>query len=352
MEKILNNLAFSEANTPILILIFSAVFIILWLLVFKKATIYQLIITSVLLLIVIPISYMSVYGFVKVFSESFYACLALGIGMEYGKILLVVQLHRRYHTLKKAKYLYMLIILILTSITTAELGGFLAQSHTASSESVAIVDTGIEELKAEKRLLEAQMAKIEKGLDEIPDTWVSAKLKGMKESGYYEKEKRLFELVKLLRENKEVSVTKHMQAGPIFAISRIMGISDEDAIKWFILILISVIEPLSIGLTVAVSDAWANGRSALFKKYKDDSGKKPDKKKERTNAIWKMVAKVDEDGVDLQDYGKTLIEEKADLDVGDVSIKPPRQKVKRKPFIKKGKLYNNSVFEGESFKKT
>ncbi|MDQ1334662.1 MAG: hypothetical protein QG552_1612 [Thermodesulfobacteriota bacterium] len=45
-------------------------------------------------------------------------------------------------------------------------------------------------------------------------------------------------------------------SGPIFAVAQILKINETDAIAMLILILVLVLEPLSIGLTVATSAAW------------------------------------------------------------------------------------------------
>ena len=51
-------------------------------------------------------------------------------------------------------------------------------------------------------------------------------------------------------------VDKAAQAGPVFAVARLAGLDASVAVTIFILLLVAVLEPLSIGLAVAASAAW------------------------------------------------------------------------------------------------
>jgi hypothetical protein len=90
----------------------------------------------------------------------------------------------------------------------------------------------------------------------LPKTYVSKRLAFRKESGYGEKRKRLLEINRDLDQLEGDSIRSRLAAGPIFAISRLAGIPDTRAIVIFIIFLVGVVEPLSVGLTVAVSKYW------------------------------------------------------------------------------------------------
>ena len=224
----------------------------------KGVTVYQIIITSILLLVVGSISYMSVYGFTAVFEKAFWAVLALGIGMELGKVLLVVNLHKRWNELKWffGKIAYIIVISVLTLITTTELLGFLAQSHTASSTEVSTLAVKIISLENKERLLTKQLKKYESILDGLPKGYVSLRLKKQKELGYQEKENELLIIQDKLSALKSNVVIERIQAGPIFSAARLANIPDDKTIFWFIMLIVIVVEPFSIGLTVATSRAW------------------------------------------------------------------------------------------------
>ena len=56
-------------------------------------------------------------------------------------------------------------------------------------------------------------------------------------------------------------IEEQQSSGPIFAVARIMDINDNDAVTVLILLLVLVLEPLSIGLTVATNAAWIARKS-------------------------------------------------------------------------------------------
>jgi hypothetical protein len=69
---------------------------------------------------------------------------------------------------------------------------------------------------------------------------------------------------RLLKKKAEVEakiIKEQQSSGPIFAVARIMGIKDTYAVAVLILLLVVVLEPLSIGLTVATSAAWVGRKS-------------------------------------------------------------------------------------------
>jgi len=244
------------AQLGIVGLLFFSVFV--FVLLRKGVTVYQIIITSILLLVVGSISYMSVYGFTAVFEKAFWAVLALGIGMELGKVLLVVNLHKRWNELKWffGKTAYIIVISVLTLITTTELLGFLAQSHTASSTEVSTLAVKIISLENKERLLTKQLNKYESILDGLPKGYVSLRLNKQKELGYQEKENELLIIQDKLSALKSNVVIERIQAGPIFSAARLANIPDDKTIFWFIMLIVIVVEPFSIGLTVATSRAW------------------------------------------------------------------------------------------------
>jgi len=148
------------------------------------------------------------------------------------------------------------VISVLTLITTTELLGFLAQSHTASSTEVSTLAVKIISLENKERLLTKQLKKYESILDGLPKGYVSLRLKKQKELGYQEKENELLIIQDKLSALKSNVVIERIQAGPIFSAARLANIPDDKTIFWFIMLIVIVVEPFSIGLTVATSRAW------------------------------------------------------------------------------------------------
>ena len=67
---------------------------------------------------------------------------------------------------------------------------------------------------------------------------------------------RLIEIARQRSDLKKQCITNRAYAAPIFAAAGIFGIDATRAASIFILVLVMVLEPLSIGLAVAASSAW------------------------------------------------------------------------------------------------
>jgi len=103
---------------------------------------------------------------------------------------------------------------------------------------------------------------IDSTLAGLPTSHVTRRIKERKASGYGQKQARLLEIAKQQGELETGFIKTQASSGPIFAVAQILKINETDAIAMLILILVLVLEPLSIGLTVATSAAWMTQKKA------------------------------------------------------------------------------------------
>jgi len=200
---------------------------------------------------------MSIYGLMSVFVNSATVMIFMGMGMEIGKILTVSHLYRHWQKLNGlTRTMYVLIVSILVLITSIEIIGFLTQTHTSITRNLQINETAQNALKEEAAILKEQISIINITLDGLPISHVSRRINERKVSGYDKKQARLMEISKQKAQLEAQIIQDRELAGPIFAVARIMRISETDAAAIFILLLVLVLEPLSIGLTVAACAAW------------------------------------------------------------------------------------------------
>jgi len=218
---------------------------------------YRFLITISLLLVAGSSGYMSVYGLMAVFASSAKVVVCMGLGMEVGKILIVSYVYRQWRKLNGfQRTLYILIVSFLVFLTSMEVTGFLTQSHVSITRDLQISETTLSSLNKEAAILKEQISIIDNTLAGLPISHVSRRIKQREVSGYDEKQARLLEISKQKAQLEAQIVKDREFAGPIFAVARIMKINATDAIAIFILFLVLVLEPLSIGLTVAVNAAW------------------------------------------------------------------------------------------------
>ena len=218
---------------------------------------YPVFLTISLLLVAGSSVYMSVYGLMSVFVNQGRIILCMGLGMEIGKILVVSYLYRNWQGLGwLSRVFYSLIVFVLVLLTSIEVMGFLSQSHVHATYDLRSAETKLESLKREASILRDQISVIDTTLAGLPKSYVSRRIKERKAAGYNEKQARLLEIAKHEAELQAKKIKEQQSAGPIFAVARIMNIQDRDGIAALIILLVMVLEPLSVGLTIATTAAW------------------------------------------------------------------------------------------------
>jgi len=218
---------------------------------------YPILVTISLLLVAGSSVYMSVYGLMAVFASNASVIMCMGLGMEIGKILTVAHLYLNWQKLGGlTKSLYVLIVSVLVLLTSIEVIGFLSLSHANATRNLRTAETALKAIKKEAAILQKQILTIDSTLAGLPTSYVTRRIKERKASGYEQKQDRMLEIAKQQAELETRFIKDQASSGPIFAVAQILKINETDAIAMLILILVLVLEPLSIGLTVATSAAW------------------------------------------------------------------------------------------------
>lgn len=222
-----------------------------------KAKPYPILLTACLLLVAGSSAYMSIYGLMSVFMNNAIVVTSMGLGMETGKILIVSYTYRHWKNLTAlSRIFYIMIVFVLVFLTSIEVMGFLSQSHIMTSRELRISETAIKGLQKEASILSEQISNIENTLAGLPASYVTRRIHEQKAFGYDQKQVRLLEIVKQQAELEAEMVIDRDHAGPVFAVARIINIYETTAIALFILVLVLVLEPLSIGLTLFATAAW------------------------------------------------------------------------------------------------
>ena len=215
-------------------------------------------VTIALLLVFGTSAFMSIYGLTAVFVGISAVIICLGIGMESGKILTVVYLHRNWgRTGWIGRIFYIAVVIVpLTAITSVEVLGFLSQRHASAVNNLKAVRADISSLRFEAKILKDQIDMIDETLSGLPRGYVSKRFREREKAGYAEKQNRLLEISRKQARLRASEVTDPAFIGPIFAVGRIFDIDENRTVSIFILFLTAVLEPLSIGLAIATSAVW------------------------------------------------------------------------------------------------
>ncbi|MDY6789697.1 MAG: hypothetical protein SWH54_00330 [Thermodesulfobacteriota bacterium] len=218
---------------------------------------HKTLITAALLMVFGTSAYMSVYGLAAVFAGAGMVAVLMGAGMELGKLLTVVHLHRKWKGLNFImRGFYMAVIAALVMITSVEILGYLSQSHVTGTRELSAARTALVALDREEKILSESIKTIDTTLAGLPDTFVTKRIKEREAAGYGRMQVRLVEISKERSDLEKQCITDRAFSAPVFAAAKTFGIDPTRAASIFILVLVLVLEPLSIGLAVATSSAW------------------------------------------------------------------------------------------------
>jgi cell division protein FtsB len=220
---------------------------------------YRSLITVSLILVFGSCAVMSVLGLISVFPDKKAIVFCLGSGMELGKILAISHLYRNWkQSALIEKISFTSIICFLTTVTFILGFGFLSQSHQKSIHQSQKILAQINALEHEMSLLDKEIDTIFSTINGYPDSYVAKKTQALEKSNYQQNINRKHEIIKTRAKLELELLSQKSNSSPVFAVARIINIDESQIIRLFIIVLVIVLEPLTIGLTIATNAAWLN----------------------------------------------------------------------------------------------
>ena len=181
--------------------------------------------------------------------------IALAVALDLGKIVVVSLLYTHWGALNKLMKTYALLAAFVTMvITSAGAAGYLSGEFQKAILGTQEVALKVDVLKKEQAKLEERKKQIDAGIAAIPDRYTAnQKIRLM--SQFKEEQKqvtaRLGELDRQLPEMQVTQIGVEAKAGPILYVAKAFNITVEEAVKWVILLIIFVFDPLAIFLIIA-----------------------------------------------------------------------------------------------------
>lgn len=217
---------------------------------------------SVLILVTIAIAsaaaYFSVYGMAQLFTGAIISVIIMGASIEAGKLVAASFLYRYWTKIGLALKAYLLsAILILMVITSMGIFGFLTAAYQKDTIPLAEMDQKISLLETERKELVERRDRIDSQVEGVSANMVRSKER-LAKSFQTERnaiETRLGDLTPELQHLKTEQINVKAKVGPIMLVAEVMGEDPNKAVFWFILILISVFDPLAVALTLSVNIA-------------------------------------------------------------------------------------------------
>lgn len=200
--------------------------------------------------------------------------IAFAIALDAGKLVVVSLLYKYWKKLNALMRSYALIAAVITMIiTSAGAAGYLSGEFQKAMTGSAEGSVKVAALVKEQSKLEERKKQIDRQIENIPEKY-SARQRTAAINQFKEEQqqvtKRLTEIDKELPELQTKQISVEAKAGPILAIAKSFNITPEEAVKWVILVIILVFDPLAVFLIVA--------GNFLYEKHKEEQEENAEKK--------------------------------------------------------------------------
>ena len=221
-------------------------------------------------------AYYSIVGLMAIFSAAAFSIAVMGVVLEIGKLVTASWLYQNWKTVPKVlKYYLTSAVVILMFITSMGIFGYLSKSHidagTNTSQVTVKLDRVNSRIASEQKVIDRAVRQLE-NLDKALERYVElgAVSKGLDRRISQEEERlKLTNMVNKSQEkideyldeksDYELEIKNfEVEVGPLKYISALLYGDDaltflENAVRWVILILVFVFDPLAVLLVVAAN---------------------------------------------------------------------------------------------------
>lgn len=180
--------------------------------------------------------------------------MTMAVALDVGKLVVVALLYKYWGELNKLMRAYGLIAACITMIiTSAGAAGYLAGEFQKAIVGTQEGALKVQVLKEEQLKLEARKKQIDDQIANLPSNFSRSRVTLMKQFEEEQKQvtARLAKINEELPQVKIAQISTEAKAGPILYIAKAFGITVEEAVKWVILMIIFVFDPLAVFLIVA-----------------------------------------------------------------------------------------------------
>ena len=227
------------------------------------------------LLIAGSAAFFSVFGLSKLFAGAQLAVIIMAGSLEFGKLVGASFLYRYWDRITSLHKFYMTTAVgILIVITSAGIFGFLSNAYqgatvTFEKESTALIykEDRLEQLQDDKKFLKEEL---EAAVAELPDNYRTAKRKLREE---YQPQinqinKDIIQLKGEVGDLKIALVETGVEVGPAIYIARTFDTDVDTVVKFFILVLIFVFDPMAVIFVISYNVTLLERSSELPKQAK------------------------------------------------------------------------------------
>lgn len=198
-------------------------------------------------------SYISIVGLSALFSSN-PVIIALALSLDFGKLVAVSFLYKNWKKINIVMKSYMLVAAgILMIITSAGAAGYLSAEFQGAIANTKESDIRVSALKEEKIKLEQRKKEIDQQIANLPANSVRGRSKLINEfkEELSRTNERIVEIDKTLPEIEVAKIHADSHTGPILYVAKAFDTTVENAVKYVILLIIFVFDPLAVVLIIA-----------------------------------------------------------------------------------------------------
>lgn len=179
--------------------------------------------------------------------------IALAIALDAGKLVVVTFLYSHWRRMGVLMKSYALVAATVTMvITSAGAAGYLSGEFQKAIVGTQEGSLKVQVLKEEQAKLEARKKQIDDQIANLPSNFSRSRVTLMKqfEAEQQQVTARLSKISEELPQLQIAQISTEAKAGPILYISKAFDVPVEEAVKWVILMIIFVFDPLAVFLII------------------------------------------------------------------------------------------------------
>ena len=202
--------------------------------------------------------FFSIIGLSLTFPSIYWSVVAMGISLEFGKLVSASFLYRYWNKISKLLKTYLLIaIAILVLITSMGNFGYLSAGFLIDSTPLKQVESQVKLLADEENQLIVRKKQIDQQVAQLKtdDVRGRQRLSATFKAEIDQINKRLPELTIQKQELQAKQIQTEAHVGPMVYVAKTFGLPIDDATKYIIFSLILVFDPLAVVLTICVNIA-------------------------------------------------------------------------------------------------
>lgn len=203
-------------------------------------------------------AFFSIVGLSHLFAGAFWSVVIMASSLEIGKLITASFIYRYWEKIKLWMKGYLLSgMIILMLITSIGIFGFLSKAYQGSTLDLQQLSTQLKVFEEQKENFEEEKVYLKQEMNQqladLPENYVTAKrnIRNTYTKQIAELSSKIMELSAGIGDIKLQLVDTGVDVGPILYVAKAVDTDVDTAVKWLIILLIVVFDPLAVCLTVA-----------------------------------------------------------------------------------------------------